>query len=68
MVRVPRIGAVPSNALYDIGQISSDYWRIQNAKLLNGGELCILIYGALIAELCKPSEVLREFQNRMFVD
>src|SRR3989339_267186 len=34
VVRIPRIGAVPSKALYDIGQLSSDYWRIQNAKKL----------------------------------
>jgi hypothetical protein len=68
VVRVPRIGAVPSNALYDIGQLSSDYWRIQNAKQLKGGELCVLLYGCLVTELNKPSAILREFHNRMFLD
>jgi len=68
VVRLPRIGAVPSNALYDIGQLSSDYWRIQNAKQLKGGELCILLYGCLVKELKKPSAILREFHNRMFID
>lgn len=68
VVRVPRIGAVPSNALYDIGQLSSDYWRIQNAKQLEGGELCVLLYGCLVTELNKPSAILREFHNRMFLD
>ncbi|MCI5127184.1 MAG: hypothetical protein D3907_01510 [Candidatus Electrothrix sp. AUS3] len=67
VVRVPRIGAVPSNALYDIGQLSSDYWRIHNAKL-EGGELCVLLYGCLVTELNKPSAILREFHNRMFLD
>lgn len=68
VIRIPRIGAVPSNALYDIGQLSSDYWRIQNAKQLKGGELCILLYGCLVSELSKPSAILREFHNRMFLD
>lgn len=68
VVRIPRMGAVPSNALYDIGQISSDYWRIQNAHQLKGGELCILLYGCLVSELRKPAAILREFHNRMFVD
>lgn len=68
VVRIPRFGAVASNALYDIGQLSSDYWRIKNAQKLRGGELCILLYGCLIAELSNPTAILREFHNRMFID
>ena len=70
VVRIPRIGAkaVPSNALYDIGQLSSDYWRIKNARQLSGGELCILLCGCLVPELSKPTAIIREFHNRMFVD
>jgi len=68
VIQIPRIGAVPSNALYDVGQLSSDYWRIQNANKLKGGELCILLYGPLVSELRKPPAILREFHNRMFVD
>ena len=71
VVRIPRIGAVPSKALYDIGQLSSDYWRIKNAHKLKGGELCILLYGCLVSELSELSNdtaILREFHNRLFVD
>ncbi|MDK9718533.1 MAG: hypothetical protein OEL57_11605 [Trichlorobacter sp.] len=68
VVKFPRPNAVISKALYDIGQLSSDYWRIKHAKKLEGGELCILLAGCLVAELANPTAILREFHNRMFVD
>lgn len=68
VVKIPRIGAVASNALYDVGQLSSDYWRVKTAQNLRGGELCILLYGCLVSELSNSTAILREFHNRMFVD
>ena len=68
VIQFPRLASVASNALYDIGQISSDYWRLKHAKNLDSGELVILLMGDLIDAFTKPSEILREFHNRMFVD
>lgn len=68
VIRLPRLDAVPSKALYDIGQLSGDYWRIKNAKKLTSGELVVLLHGSLVNDLEKPTAILREFHNRMFVD
>jgi len=68
VIQIPRVKTTASNALYDIGQISSDYWRLQNAQELNSGELVILLIGVLIKAYESPGQVLREFHNRMFVD
>ena len=67
MVRLPRLNATASNSLYDIGQLSSDYWRLKYAKKLSGGELVVLLYGSLIDELRRPISILREFHNRMYI-
>ena len=68
VIQMPRIKNTASNALYDIGQISSDYWRLQNADNLNSGELVILLIGILVQAYDSPGQLLREFHNRMFVD
>ncbi len=68
VIQFPSLGSVTSKALYDIGQISTDYWRLKNAKHLDSGELIILLMGNLVSTFTKPSEILREFHNRMFVD
>tara|TARA_R110001592_G_scaffold319322_1_gene596896 strand:- start:5811 stop:6458 length:648 start_codon:yes stop_codon:yes gene_type:complete len=68
VVQFPRIKAVASNALYDIGQISSDYWRLRSATGLKSSELVILLQGPLVGFFTKEIQVLREFHNRMFVD
>lgn len=68
VVRMPRLRATPSTALYDIGQLSSDYWRLSAAKRLMSGELIVLLYGALVRELRSKNAIYREFHNRMYVD
>ena len=68
VIEFPHVGLTPSNSLYDIGQISSDYWRIKNAEHLDSGELILLLRGPLVSILKKPSKIGREFHNRMFLD
>jgi hypothetical protein len=57
----PRVGATPSNALYDVGQLASDYWRLQNAKKLQSGELLLLLHGPLVPALASGTAIYREF-------
>lgn len=68
VIQLPRSGNTPSTALYDIGQLSGDYWRLQNATELEDRELLLLLSGPIISALKSPRELLREFHNRMFVD
>ena len=68
VIRMPRLKATPSNALYDIGQLSADYWTLRNAQSIASAELIVLLYGELISALSSPGAVYREFHNRMFVD
>jgi hypothetical protein len=72
VIRMPRLKATPGNALYDVGQLSWDYWTLREAKKISSAELIILLYGELISALSRPSPrpkaVYREFHNRMFVD
>jgi hypothetical protein len=64
----PRPNSTPSRALYDIGQISSDYSRLATSSKLISSELILLLYGPLVGAIGSPQAVNREFQNRMFVD
>ena len=68
VVRMPRIGSSGSNALYDVGQLTADYWRLWKAKGLTSGELLILVYGPLIPELKTVAPICRELHNRLYVD
>ncbi len=68
VVRLPRLGGTPSTALYDIGQLSSDYWRLSQSEKLESAELVILLYGPLLKEFKSESAIYREFHNRMYVD
>lgn len=68
VVRMPRLGANPNRALYDIGQISADHWRLSNARKITSAEIIVLLYGPLVEDLRAPIAVYREFHNRMFVD
>ncbi|HBU06766.1 MAG TPA: hypothetical protein DEB09_01655 [Candidatus Magasanikbacteria bacterium] len=58
----------PNQRLYDIGQISSDYWRLKQAKAVTKAELGILLCGPLVMDLQTPTSIVREFHNRMFLD
>jgi len=68
VVRLPRHKATASNSLYDVGQLSSDYWRLANAGGLVSAELVVLLYGPLVEDLPGPAAIYREFHNRMYVD
>lgn len=68
VVRLPRLRAVPSNALYDVGQLTADYWRISNATELHSGELLILLYGPMVPDLQSGAAICRELHNRLYVD
>jgi len=68
VVRMPRLESTPSKALYDIGQLTADYWRLSTATKLTSGELLILVYGSLVTELKSGTAICRELHNRLFVD
>ena len=67
VIEFPRIKNV-TLPLYDIGQISGDYWRLKNAGMLKSFEIIILLHGDLVKILKTPKQIHREFHNRMFVD
>lgn len=67
-VRLPRLEASVAQALYDLGPLSLDYARLENAGKLTSGELLILLHGPLAADLAGNVSLLREFHNRLFVD
>lgn len=69
VVRMPnKKHAAINQRLYDIGQISSDYWRLKYAEKIKSAELGILLCGPLVWDFDGPKHVLREFHNRMFLD
>lgn len=67
-VRLPRLKVSTFYSLYDLGQLSSDYWRLRGATGLRSGELIVLLYGPLVADLPNEAAVYREFHNRMYID
>lgn len=67
-VRLPRHKMSTFYSLYDLGQLASDYWRLRGATGLRSGELVVLLYGPLVADLPNEAAVYREFHNRMYVD
>ena len=58
----------PKQRLWNLGQITSDYWRIKSAKNINTGELGILVVGELVGVAKTPKRVLAEFHNAMYLD
>lgn len=68
VVRLPRQKSGASQSLYDLGQLSSDYARLDRAKKLKSGELLILLYGPLVKDISGNVTLIREFHNRLFVD
>ncbi|MEA9705251.1 hypothetical protein [Xanthomonas campestris] len=66
-VKLPRDKSAPSNALYDIGQLTVDYARISLAEKLEGGELVVLVYGPFV-EALEEDALLRELHNHFFLD
>ena len=65
VVRLPRN---QHDALWDIGQIAADYLRLHNATRLNNGYLIILLYGPLIEDAVRPSDIYRYFHDQFFLD
>lgn len=67
VVRMPRAKTGVRSALYDLGQMTLDYARIQRAKKLEGGNLVALLYGPIV-EALSEKELARAFHNQMFID
>ncbi|MCY4231589.1 MAG: hypothetical protein OXF26_12105 [Alphaproteobacteria bacterium] len=58
----------PSQSLYDIGQITGDFLRLEGARRLTSFDCVIVLHGALLSVYGTSRSLLREFHNRMFVD
>ena len=58
----------PKSALYDIGQITRDFLRLEGAKKLTSFDCVIVLHGVLLSVYNTRKALLREFHNRMFVD
>jgi hypothetical protein len=68
-VRLPRQHSDNvSGALYDIGQLASDYLRLNRARKLKFGYVIAFVYGPLVLDAQSPSKLYRTFHNQMFVD
>ena len=69
VVQLPREGHLgPNGALYDIGQITSDFLRLKGANKLTSFDCVIVLHGVLLCLYNTRKKLLREFHNRMFVD
>ncbi len=64
-VRLPP--SAPQNALFDIGQLSTDYLRLSRASRLCQGYVVIFVYGPLLPA-SSLSRLYQLFHNQMFVD
>src|SRR5690554_2956865 len=64
VVRLPRLRAVPANAWDDVGQLTTDYYRISNATELRSGELLILLYGRMLLDCQNKTAISQEHQHR----
>ena len=69
IVQLPREKNLsPNQILYDIGQITGDFLRLNGAKKLTSFDCVIVLHGVLLSVYGTPKSLLREFHNRMFVD
>jgi hypothetical protein len=68
-VRLPRRHSDNvGGALYDIGQLASDYLRLNRAGKLKFGYVIAFVYGPLVLDAQSPGKLYRAFHNQMFVD
>ena len=69
IVQLPRESNLsPMQCLYDIGQITGDFVRLNGAKKVTSFDCVIVLHGLFVSERSTPIALLREFHNRMFVD
>lgn len=68
VMRMPRLGSSPNQALYDLGQLANDALKLRSARKLRSGELVVLLRGPLVEDLGGSGTLYREFHNRLFVD
>ena len=55
-------------ALYDIGQLASDYLRLNRAGNLDYGYVIAFVYGPLVLDAQTVGRLYRTFYNQLFVD
>jgi hypothetical protein len=68
-VRLPRnYSDSVGGALYDMGQLTSDFLRLARAKRLEFGYVIAFLYGPLVRDTGSPGKLYRAFHNQMFVD
>ena len=69
LVQLPRKTNLTSmRCLFDIGQITGDFLRLEGAKGRTSFDCVIVLHGVLLSVYGTPKKLLREFHNRMFVD
>lgn len=68
VMRMPRLGSSPNQALYDLGQLANDALKLRSAKKIRSGELVLLLRGPLVEDLGGTGTLYRELHNRLFVD
>lgn len=69
VVAFPRTTSVhPNGCFWDIGQISGDVLRLQDATKLSRRQIAVLLVGPLVRALRTPGAIRRELHNRFFVD
>ena len=69
VVQLPRKKNLsPMQSLYDIGQITGDFLRLEGANKLTSFDCVICLHGEVLSVYGTPKALLREFHNRMFVD
>ena len=69
IVQLPREKNLgPRQCLYDIGQITRDFVKLNEAKEVISFDCIIVLHGAFVSERSTSKALLREFHNRMFVD
>ena len=69
VVKLPREEHLgPNECLWDIGQITGDFLRLESANRLTSFDCVIVLHGVLMSVYRTNRKLLREFHNRMFVD
>lgn len=68
-VRMPRkASSGQKGALYDVGQLTADFMRLEDCKKLAGGWVIAFVYGPTVIDCRSDGELYRAFHNQMFVD
>lgn len=69
VVQLPRLKRTAVNdALWDLGQVTADYWTLSTASQLEAAHCVILLHGALVGNGFSRPFVERTFHNQMYLD